>query len=85
MLLGMGNRSLVLSEPVYDPFPYEPGVHYVSCPLEEMPETISRYLADDAARAAVADAGHDFVTTRLTMARSVDEILQHVIRSLTAQ
>jgi glycosyltransferase involved in cell wall biosynthesis len=80
MLLGMGNRSMVLSEPVHDPFPYEPGVHYVSTALEQMPETILKYLSDDSARAAVADAGYDFVTTQLRMEKSVAAILDHVNR-----
>ncbi len=73
--LGMGNRSMVLSEPVHDPFPYEPGVHYVSCDLTEMPETIRSYLANDRARKAIADAGHEFVTQRLTMKESIATIL----------
>ena len=76
MLLGMGNRAMVLSEPVHDPFPYEPGVHYVSTSLETMPETILKYLRDDASRAAIADAGYRFVTTALTMERSVNQILR---------
>jgi hypothetical protein len=80
MVLGMGNRSMVVSEPVHDPFPYEPGVHYISTPLEQMPETILRYLADDAARATIADAGHYFVTTQLTMEKSVAAILGHASR-----
>ena len=71
----MGNRSMVLSEPVHDPFPYEPGVHYVSCDLSEMPETIRSYLANDRARNAIADAGHEFVTQSLTMKESIASIL----------
>jgi glycosyltransferase involved in cell wall biosynthesis len=80
MLLGMANRSMVVSEPVHDPFPYEPGVHYVNAPLEQMPETILKYLSDHSARAAIADAGHYFVTTQLTMEKSVAAILDHVSR-----
>ena len=80
MLLGMANRSMVVSEPVHDPFPYEPGVHYVSAALDQMPATILKYLSDDSARAAIADAGHYFVTTRLTMEKSVAAILDHVSR-----
>ena len=75
MLLGMSNRAMVLSEPVYDPFPYEPGVHYISSPLESMPETISKYLSDDAARASIAEAGHRFATQSLTMDRSMSRLI----------
>lgn len=75
MLLGMGNAAMVLSEPVHDPFPYEAGVHYVSSPLESMPETISKYLSDDAARTSIAEAGHRFATESLTMEKSMRNIL----------
>jgi nucleotide-binding universal stress UspA family protein len=80
LLLGMGNNSMVLSEAIHDPFPYEPGVHYVSTALEQMPETILKYLSEDSARAAVADAGYDFVTTQLRMEKSVAAVLDHVNR-----
>ncbi|HEX6573346.1 MAG TPA: glycosyltransferase [Gemmatimonadaceae bacterium] len=78
MLLGMGNRTMVLSEPVYDPFPYEPGVHYVSTSLDTMPETILKYLSDESARSAIADAGHRFVTQELTLEKSVNQVLHHM-------
>ena len=75
MLLGMGNSSMVLSEAVHDPFPYEPGVHYVSTTLEAMPDTIRRYLSDDAARLSIAEAGYRFVTESLTMKASMRELV----------
>lgn len=74
MILGMANMALVLSEPIFDPFPYEPGTHYLSASLRQMPDTIDRYLADDSARKAIASAGHEFVTTHLTMDQSVRSI-----------
>jgi hypothetical protein len=75
MLLGMGNGAMVLSEPVHDPFPYEPGVHYVSSTLESMPETILKYLSDDASRLAIAEAGYRFATESLTMEASMREMI----------
>jgi hypothetical protein len=74
MMLGMGNGAMVLSEPVHDPFPYEPGVHYVSTPLETMPVTIPKYLADDASRIAIAESGYRFATESLTMEKSVRQV-----------
>ena len=74
MLLGMGNGAMVLSEPVYDPFPYEPGVHYVSTPLDEMPVTISKYLADGTARNIIAAEGHRFATQSVTLQNSIARI-----------
>jgi hypothetical protein len=75
MLLGMGNGALVVSEPVFDPFPYEPGVHYVSAPLDSMPETILKYLSDDAARSQIAENGYRLATSTITMERSMRELI----------
>ena len=85
MLLGMANRALVVSEPVHDPFPYEPGVHYVSSPLEEMPVIISKYLADLPSRQAIVENGHRLVTTTLTTENSVQQIISLMERMLSAR
>jgi hypothetical protein len=71
MMLGMGNGAMVLSEPVHDPFPYEPGVHYISSTLQDMPVTILKYLADDTARVAIAESGFRLATGPLVMEKSV--------------
>lgn len=76
MLLGMTNRALMMSEPIYDPTPYVPGIHYVSVALDGMPDAIRYYLRNDAERKRIADEGHRFVTTELTMERSIAEILR---------
>jgi hypothetical protein len=76
MLLGMANGSMVLSEPVHDPFPYEPGVHYVESALGQMPDTIRKYLSDDVARERIGDAGHRFVTTSLTIEKSMQQMIE---------
>ena len=82
MLLGMGNGAMVLSEPVHDPFPYEPGLHYVSSSLESMPETILKYLADDHERSAIAEAGYRFATESLTMKSSMRELISSMEQML---
>lgn len=74
MMLGMGNGAMVLSEPVHDPFPYEPGGHYISSTLHDMPATILKYLADDAARSAIVEAGFNLATGTLRMENSVLEV-----------
>jgi hypothetical protein len=80
MLLGMANRALVLAEPIYAPAPYRPGVHFVSAPLAELPRAVLDLLADDDARLAITSAAHRFVTRELTMARSVESILDLAAR-----
>jgi hypothetical protein len=75
LTLGMANGALVISEPMYRDDPYVAGEHFISSSLEEMPETIRRFLADDEERERIARQGHDFVTTKLTMARSIEQLL----------
>jgi hypothetical protein len=75
LLVAMANGALVISEPLYLPEPYEPGVHYVEAPVEQLAETIRRYLADDDARRRITDEAHRFVTTELTLERSFTRLL----------
>jgi len=75
-LLGMANRTLVISEPVYDSAPYVPGKHYISATIEEMPQIIRYYLAHEEEREKVAREGHRFVTQEMTLDRSVAQILE---------
>jgi hypothetical protein len=62
VLMGMATGALVVSEPLYLPEPFEPGVHYVECPVEEMAATVRSYLDDEAARRRIADTAHTFLT-----------------------
>jgi len=75
MLLGMGNGAMVLSEPVHDPFPYEPGSHYVESTIRDMPETITTYLSNEPSRLAIAARGHAFATGSLTIDRSMRQMI----------
>ena len=63
-VVAMGAGALVVSEPVYRPEPYVPGVHYSEAPPDELPAAIRRYLADDDARRNVAANGHQLSATR---------------------
>lgn len=65
LLVAMATGALVVSEPLYLPQPYRPGVHYVETPAAGMAETVNSYLADDAARTRITEAAHAFVTTEL--------------------
>jgi len=76
MLLGMANKALVVAEPIYEPEPYRPGVHYVSAELAEFPDVIAQYLHEDDARRTIVETAYEFVTTELTMQASVETILR---------
>lgn len=76
MLLGMANKSLVISEPIFDPAPYVPGTHYVSVTLADMPHAVRHYLSNEDERSRIADAGHRFVMTGLKLDDSIARILE---------
>jgi hypothetical protein len=75
LVVAMANGALVVSEPLYLPEPYVPGVHYVEAPVDRLAETIRRYVGDDAARRRITDEAHRFVTTELTLNRSFSRLL----------
>ena len=76
LILGMANKALVISEPMYNPAPYVSGKHYVSATVEEMPAIINYYLAHDDERERIVNEGYRLVTQEVTMARSVSRILE---------
>ena len=76
LLVAMANGALVVSEPLYLPEPYRPGVHYVEAPADELAATIRRYSGDDDARREITDEAHRFVTTELTLERSFARLLE---------
>ncbi|MGE0683717.1 MAG: glycosyltransferase [Candidatus Binatia bacterium] len=82
LILGMANRALVISEPIYNPAPYVPGKHYISAAIEDLPEMIAYYLTHDYERERIANEGHRLVTQEVTMARSVSRILELVREQL---
>jgi Glycosyl transferases group 1 len=77
-LIAMGCKTLVVSDPLYDPYPFVPGVHFAAADVDEMPSVIEHYLAHEDERSRVAQRGHDLVTTELTMEQSVTELLRIV-------
>lgn len=75
LILGMANKTLVVSEPMYLSGPYRSGQHYVEAAIDEMPEVVDQYLADDTARGRIVESAHSFVTRELTLERSVRRVL----------
>jgi len=75
LILGMANKCLVVSEPIYDPGPYVPGKHFVVCSIDEMPDMIRYYLDHAEERQKIVDAGHRLVTETVTLEHSIKKIL----------
>lgn len=77
-VLGMANRALVISEPVYRPEPFEPGRHFVSATIDEMPAAIAHYISHEDERRTIVDEAHRFVIGHHTMDASVDMVLGYI-------
>lgn len=75
LILGMATGALVVSEPVYLPEPYVPGVHYVESTVDDMANTAGRYLEDDESRRRITETAYAFVTKELTLERSLAKLL----------
>jgi len=75
LILGMANKALVISEPIYRPDPFVPGQHFISVSIDEMPEKIRYYLTHDRERASIIERAHGLITQDVTMERSVSRIL----------
>ena len=79
LILGMANRSLVVSEPIYRPEPFLPGKHYVEAEVREMPDVLRYYHTHCGERSEIVNRAYRFVTEELRMAESVARILSLVI------
>lgn len=76
MILGMSNKTLVISEPTYLPGPYLPGTHWIAATIEQMPAVIAHYLKHEDERERIAQAGHDLVVNEITMEGSTRAVLR---------
>lgn len=77
--LAAGNRSLVISEPILPHNPcYQPGVHYISAPLEDFVETISFYLEHEEERRQITENAYQLVTTQMTFTQSIKPFMDKV-------
>ena len=75
LLLGLAAGAAVVTEPMTDPHPFVPGVHYVEAPAPDLVDVARALAADDSRRRAIIAAGQYLIATDLTMERSVARIL----------
>jgi len=67
--------TLVVSEPMNDEHPMQPGVHYVAATPEEMPEVILRLLGDPATVSRITRAAAELCRNELTLLRAVEKVM----------
>jgi Glycosyl transferases group 1 len=84
LILGMGNKTLVVSEPLWKPAPFVPGEHFVQAPLDDLPDVIRHYLAHEDERRRIAEQGHRFVTEELRHEHSISALVSLIRRELEA-
>lgn len=82
MILGMANKSLIVSEPIYNSMPFVPGKHYISARIEEMPDVIDYYLNHEQEREYIANEAHRFVTHETSLESSVLHIYNLIKESM---
>jgi len=70
--------ALVISEPIADPHPFVPGMHYVEAEPRSLAASVEALLADDGGRLAIARAGQALVVNELAMGRSIEKLLDAV-------
>jgi hypothetical protein len=59
--LAAANRTMIVSEPTLPHTPFEPGVHLVEAPIDQIAETILYYLAHDEEREQIADRAYELI------------------------
>jgi hypothetical protein len=77
--MAVPNRSLVISEPLLPHCPhYEPGIHYISAPVEKLTNTILYYINNERERLQIVESAYKLVTTALTLQNSIKVIMDAV-------
>jgi glycosyltransferase involved in cell wall biosynthesis len=82
-MLALANRCLLVSESSHHTEPLEDGVHFASTSLDKLPALCRRYLADLSELDQVATAGHELATSRMSIGRSC-EVMLDTLRRPTA-
>ncbi len=73
---------MLISEPIYRPEPYIPGVHLEMCPVEEMPDLIRHYLKHEDQRLAMVERAYRFATTEMLFGDKARDMLRLIQRAV---
>ena len=75
LVLALAAGSVVVSEPMNDPYPFVAGEHFVEAPLDALLEAARELEADERRRRRIAAAGQALLATDLSMARCLSRVL----------
>ena len=68
--------AAVVSEPLSNPRPLTPGLHYVEAQLEDLPDTIGRLLQEPYRLTAMAEECSEFLREHMNSRRAAETILR---------
>jgi hypothetical protein len=76
LIIALAAGAVVVTDPMTDPYPFVPGVHFVEAPLESLLDEALALLGDEHRRRRIVEAGQALLTSELTMARSLSRVLR---------
>ena len=76
LLLSLAAGAALVTEPMTDPWPFIPGVHYLEAPGPDLLQVASELAADPVRRSALVDAGQALLRDQLTMRASLEGVLR---------
>jgi hypothetical protein len=65
----------LVTEPMDDPWPFEPGTHHVEAALDDLPAALDALLGEEARRRRIVDAAQALLIGPLSMATSLQRVL----------
>ena len=74
-LLALSAGAVVATEPVDDPYPFEPLVDHVSAPADSLVPAIAMLLSDEGHRCRLASTGQARLANELSMPRALARVL----------
>ena len=75
LLLALAAGAVVVSEPMTDPYPFAPGIHYVEAPLDGLLAAARDLEADEPRRRRIASAGQALLEGELAMSRCLSRAI----------
>ena len=79
LLLATSCGAMMVSEPIADNSLYQPGIHFIHAPINQLAATILHYLENESERKKIVQTAQKFVSTEVTLQASVRAMVNHVL------
>jgi hypothetical protein len=74
-ILATAAGAAVIGEPINDPSPLQPGVHFVECTYGRMADEVASLLSDEPRRLRLVAAAQELLRTEMSLATSLPRVL----------